>query len=198
MKEEIEQEKQRILKDFLKAAAFDEWNEETLVETAGHQALLIFADGIEGLTKYFHDTLNKTMEAQFHAIEGEKTHEKIIKMIELKFALYQPYKEAIRALTKYNLKPQNILSAKSRLWETCSKIWYLAGDKSTDYNYYSKRSLLATVYSSSLIYWLADESEDYHKTKSFIRNRIQNILTYSKAISNIKAKIISAFSVNEN
>lgn len=180
MNEQIEQDRQHILKKFLKAAAFDGWNNNVLMKIECKESPLLFFDGIEELTEYFHKSLNKNMEEQFNTIKGEKIHEKIIRMIEIKFSLYQSHKEAIRALMKYNLRPLSILSAKSRLWDTCSRIWYLAGDKSTDYNYYTKRTLLAGVYSSSLVYWLNDESEDHCNTKVFIRNRIKNILTFSK------------------
>ena len=100
--------------------------------------------------------------------------------MDLKFSQYNLHKEAVCCLMKYNLKPQNILSAKSRLWETCDIIWRLAGDTSTDFNYYSKRSILAGVYSSSFVYWINDDSEGYSKTKDFIRNRIKNVLTFGK------------------
>ncbi len=182
----IEQEKQLILKNFLKNAAFDKWSIENLNKScqesgfAPEYALLLFPLGIEDLTQYFHQTINEQMEAGFTDNIYTKVHEKIIYMIELKFALYDANKEAMRSLVKYNLKPQNILKAKSMLWQTCDKIWCLAGDKSTDYNFYTKRTILAAVYSASLVYWISDDSEDFAKTRAFIRNRIRNVLTFGK------------------
>lgn len=182
----IEQEKQLILASFLKNAAFDHWSEDNLKKSSEANgftpsyALLLFPNGLEDLTQYFHQMMNESMEASFANSSYNKIHERIIHLMELKFALYNPHKEAMRCLMKYNLKPQNILSAKTMLWQTCDKIWYLAGDNSTDYNYYTKRALLAAVYSSSFVYWLTDESEDYFKTKAFINHRIQNILTLGK------------------
>ena len=182
----IEEEKQLILKNFLKNAAFDGWSEVNLRKSSQDSgfspdyALLLFSNGLKDLTPYFHQSINQNMETKFANSSYKKIHEKIIHMIELKFELYNLHKEAIRCLVKYNLKPQNLLLAKTMLWQTCDKIWYLAGDTSTDFNHYTKRGLLAAVYSSSLLYWLTDDSEHYVKTKSFIRNRIQNTLTLGK------------------
>jgi ubiquinone biosynthesis protein COQ9 len=183
---QIDQEKQLILKNFLKNAPFDNWSISNLMKSsegsgfAAEYALLLFPNGVEDLTKYFHQAMNNEMEEAFINNPYNKAHEKVIHLIELKFALYNKYKEAVCCLVKYNLKPQNILLAKSMLWETCNKIWYLAGDKSTDHNYYTKRGLLAAVYSSSLVYFLNDNSEDYYKTREFIRSRIANVLALGK------------------
>jgi ubiquinone biosynthesis protein COQ9 len=183
----IEEEKQLILKNFLKNAVFDGWTEDNFsksVKSSGFKyeyALLLFSNGLEDLTQYFHDDLNKIMEENFLTNNVfAKIHEKIIYAIELKFSQYKKHKEAVRCLMKYNLMPQHILSAKSRLWNTCDIIWRLVGDESTDFNYYTKRSILAAVYASSFIYFINDDSEEFSKTKIFIRNRIKNSLIFGK------------------
>jgi ubiquinone biosynthesis protein COQ9 len=64
-------------------------------------------------------------------------------------------------------------------WRTSSEIWYASGDRSTDWNYYSKRALLASVYSATIMFWLSDEPDDtgdYPETWMFLERRIQNIL----------------------
>ena len=59
-------------------------------------------------------------------------------------------------------------------------MWYLAGDKSTDYNHYTKRALLEYVYSTSIMCWLSDESPDYIDTKKFIATKIKQVLSIGK------------------
>lgn len=183
----IEEEKQLILKNFLKNSVFDGWTDENLSKSANQSGfkseyyILLFPNGLEDLTQYFHNYLNKIMEDEFLANNVfTKIHEKIIYAIELKFSQYENHKEAVRCLMKYNLKPQHILATKSRLWSTCDIIWRLAGDESTDFNYYTKRSILAAVYASSFVYFINDDSEGFFKTKIFIRNRIKNSLIFGK------------------
>ena len=88
-------------------------------------------------------------------------------------------------LLQHNLLPQNLYKSQQLLWQTCDQIWYLAGDRSTDYNYYTKRSLLGYVYTSSVLYWLSDESADYLETKKFIRLKIQEVLKLGKWKSSV-------------
>jgi ubiquinone biosynthesis protein COQ9 len=55
-------------------------------------------------------------------------------------------------------------------------IWHAAGDTSTDYNFYTKRMLLAGVYSATLLFWLNDESEDFAATWAFLDRRIGEVV----------------------
>ena len=43
---------------------------------------------------------------------------------------------------------------------TVDAIWYAAGDSATDFNFYTKRGLLAAVYGATMLYWLDDRSPD--------------------------------------
>ena len=47
--------------------------------------------------------------------------------------------------------PQNIKIMKKNLYNTVDNMWYLAGDNSTDFNFYTKRIILASIYSNALI-----------------------------------------------
>jgi ubiquinone biosynthesis protein COQ9 len=181
MKKQIEKEKSLILEQFLKATPFDRWSESNLKkasEACGFEpdyALMLFPEGIAEFTLYFGDLMNQNMAKKFADNSYTKVSEKIIHLVELKLELYSFHKEAIRALHQYNVRPSNICAAQKQLWKTCDKIWCLAGDESTDYNHYTKRILLATVYSRTLLYWLSDDSENYADTKAFLRRKIKNV-----------------------
>jgi ubiquinone biosynthesis protein COQ9 len=60
-------------------------------------------------------------------------------------------------------------------------MWRAAGDTATDYNFYTKRALLAGVFSSTVAVWLDDTSEDLSDTESFLRRRIENVMEIEKA-----------------
>lgn len=192
IKKEIEKEKQNILAQFLKSAPFDGWNESNLKKSTidcGYKDgyhLVLFSEGISYFTEYFYNLLDQEMTHKFLANNTYvKISDKIIYLVELKLESYSLHKEAIRSLARYNLLPQNFCTAQKQLWRSCDQIWYLAGDASTDYNYYTKRALLAAIYSSTLLYWLDDTSEDYQDTKSFLRRKIKNIGSINKWKSSI-------------
>ena len=59
-------------------------------------------------------------------------------------------------------------------------IWTILGDTSEDYNWYSKRTILSGVYSSTVLYWLGDESEGSENTWAFLDRRIDGVMQFEK------------------
>ena len=73
------------------------------------------------------------------------------------------------------------------LFSISDEIWFLSGDKSTDFNYYSKRIILMNIYLSSFLYSLSDKSDNFEKTKSFIEKQINQVLVFGRIKSRIKS-----------
>ncbi|CAD5120903.1 DgyrCDS9456 [Dimorphilus gyrociliatus] len=78
--------------------------------------------------------------------------------------------------------PQNAPESLKLLAQLCDDIWYEAGDKSTDINWYTKRGLLAAVYKSSEFYMIQDTSEDFNATWKFLDRRLKDLSTVGKFI----------------
>ena len=55
-------------------------------------------------------------------------------------------------------------------------MWSVAGDKAEDYNYYSKRSLLAAVWTSTFLFWLEDRSDGFRDSWAFLDRRIGDVM----------------------
>lgn len=64
-------------------------------------------------------------------------------------------------------------------------IWRAAGDTSTDYNWYTKRALLAGVYTSTELYMLTDCSPEFADTDAALERRITEVLTIGKSIGSV-------------
>ena len=79
--------------------------------------------------------------------------------VRARLELLAPHREACRRLMSFLALPPNAGLAASSTWKTVNAMWYAAGDTSTDFNFYTKRALLASVYASTVLYWLGDESE---------------------------------------
>ena len=97
----------------------------------------------------------------------------------------EPHKEAVRRAAAVLAMPQHAVTASRGLWRTVDLMWRAGGDQSTDYNYYPKRAILAGVYSTTLLVWLNDDSEDLADTRAFLDRRIEGIMRFEKA----KAKL---------
>ena len=75
------------------------------------------------------------------------------------------------------LKPQNLTTTMSQLYNISDEIWYLAGDRSTDINWYTKRHLLTKVYCLTELYMIQDKSQGFSDTWEFLDRRLQEMET---------------------
>jgi ubiquinone biosynthesis protein COQ9 len=86
--------------------------------------------------------------------------------------------------------PQNAPHTVKQLGELVDEMWFLAGDQSADMNWYSKRVLLAGVYTSTGItdsielFMVSDKSENYENTNRFLDRRLQDVGTLGRSFSN--------------
>lgn len=94
-------------------------------------------------------------------------------------------REAVRRGLSVLSRPGNTALALRLLYQTVDDMWFAAGDRSSDWNFYSKRMLLGGVYSSTLMVWLNDNSEDFVETRAFLDRRIENVMQVPK----LKAKL---------
>ena len=113
----------------------------------------------------------------------------------IKFALRTRFeqagedREAVRSALAMMMQPANAGLAARTLWRTADAMWRAAGDTATDFNHYSKRAILGTVYSASLLYWLDDDSEGHAATWDFIDRRIDGIMAFEKSKARVKAAL---------
>ena len=94
--------------------------------------------------------------------------------------MLRPHKEAARRAAAFLTLPPHAGRAATLLYATVDAIWRAAGDTSTDFNFYSKRAILAGVYSATLLRWFTDESEDEAETSAFLDRRIEDIMRFEK------------------
>jgi ubiquinone biosynthesis protein COQ9 len=111
-----------------------------------------------------------------------KVRERIATAVRLRLEQNLGEREAIRKGLTFLALPQHATLATKLLYRTVDAMWLAAGDRSTDYNFYTKRLLLAGVYSSTLLVWLDDQSDGLEKTWAFLERRIDNVLKVGGSI----------------
>lgn len=97
--------------------------------------------------------------------------------------ILKAHKEAAR---KAAVLPQFLAGHVETLWHAADIIWRAAGDRTTDFNFYSKRVILAGVISTTMIAWFGDDSEDEAATIAFLDARIDNVLQFEKLKARLK------------
>lgn len=178
--------KKKILKHALIHVPFDGWS-QGLLEKASEEAGVdpsygwrIFPKGPLEAISYWSHLLDQEMLASLPSSENNRIREKVALAVKTRLSLLIPYRETARKTALYLASPLHLGQASRLLYETVNEIWYYAGDRSTDYNFYTKRGLLAWVYSSAFLYWLRDQSEGFENTWIFLDRRIDEVLKLPK------------------
>jgi ubiquinone biosynthesis protein COQ9 len=147
---------------------------------------LLFPDGLPQMVQEFENWLDTRMlDSLTQGEKPKKIREQIAFALETRIINLVP-KSVILHNSSFFLIPTNILAGSESACQTCDLIWKYAGDKSTDYNYYTKRGLLLPVYLSTKAFYIADNSKDHEKTKEFIKNALDNIINIASFKNRVK------------
>lgn len=118
---------------------------------------------------------------QAHPLQEMKVRERIATAVKLRIGAQITHREAVRKTVALHALPIYALHGLRCLYDTVNAIWYAAGDTATDFNFYTKRLMLAGVYSSTLLYWLDDKSPDQENSWAFLERRIADVMKIEKA-----------------
>lgn len=169
-------------------AAFDGWNDRSLAMAAGElgippaRAELAYSGGAAEMIDHWFDAIDRGMIEGFppDRIGRLKIRERIRDLVLHRIEALRPHKEALRRALAILSQPQNAPRAAQLAWRSVDRIWRLAGDTSTDFNHYTKRAILLGVYSSTILAWLDDDSEDMADTRAFLDRRIEDVMRFEK------------------
>ncbi len=177
-----------ILAAVITHVPFDGWSDAAIKNAAKDLDLppdfmrMAYAGGVSEMIEAHLANLDTELEKVLAKakLDKMKIRDRIKTAVLARLKLNEPDKELVRRTVGFLALPTNApLSAKC-LWRTCDLMWRMAGDTSTDYNHYTKRMILGGVYSTTLLTWLNDKSDDYQDTKAFLDRRIENVMEFEK------------------
>tara|TARA_B100000035_G_scaffold89474_1_gene75396 strand:- start:9988 stop:10593 length:606 start_codon:yes stop_codon:yes gene_type:complete len=116
-----------------------------------------------------------------------RTHEKVIFFVMRRLEIFNEILDKYKFF-KETLKPFIFLNTSKTLFKIADEIWFLSGDKSTDYNYYTKRFLLMKIYALTFSFFIFDRSEKFENTKIFLEKQIELVLGFGKLKQKFKRK----------
>lgn len=169
-------------------AGFDGWTDAALGAAAGElgvsaaAARLAFPGGAVDMIDAWLESIDVAMLAAFPAerIAALKVRERIYELIMFTKVNTLPEREAVRRALALLARPQNVAAGARLVWRGSDRIWRLAGDKATDFNHYSKRAILGSIYAATTLVWIDDASEDLADTRAFLRRRIDEVMRFEK------------------
>ncbi|XP_065827436.1 ubiquinone biosynthesis protein COQ9, mitochondrial-like [Oscarella lobularis] len=118
-------------------------------------------------------------------------------IIKARLALIEPYIEKWPQALALQSQPQYTVEAFTNLGHLMDDIWYLAGDNSTDMNWYTKRISLGAIYGSAELYMLQDRSPGYENTWTFVENRLDDFVALLRARKRIESQCKSSLQLLE-
>lgn len=174
----------RIVDAALPHVPFDGWTAATLAlaaRDAGLEkvtALRVFPGGpVDAIRHWSEVTDRRMVEACAEAGFAQKrTRDKVARAVRARLELVGAHREAVRRALAALAPPIHAGLSARLVWRTVDAIWYLAGDNATDFNYYTKRGLLAGVYGATVLTWLDDRSPGCADTWSFLDRRLDDAL----------------------
>ena len=171
------------------AAAFDGWSEAAVREAATaagidpDAAQFAFAGRAMDMIEAWVRSVDAAMQAALPAdqIAALKIRERIRTLVQFRLDAILHQKEALRRALSIMALPQNAPRSLALGWSSADAMWRLAGDTATDYNHYTKRLTLGSIYVATLAVYVGDNSEDHADTKAFLDRRIEGIMKFEKA-----------------
>lgn len=184
-----------VLAAILPQIAFDGWTDaayerglDEIGMTRG-EADLLFPQAMRDVIELFGAKADDAMLARIEEEPGFarlKVREKIAFAVRARLHYWQPHREAVRRMMFWYALPFNLVLGIKRLSKTVDLMWRAAGDTSTDFNFYTKRTLLAGVLKATILFWLDDDSPGSRASWDFLDRRISEVLKVGKTISLMK------------
>jgi ubiquinone biosynthesis protein COQ9 len=177
-----------VLEAALPHAAFDGFTDRVL-EDAGKAAGLakdelarLFPGGPISLIEFYSDAIDAEMSERLAAMDlpAMKIRARITEAVKTRLAILKRHKEAARRAAALLSLPMHATLAARLMYRSVDAMWRAAGDTATDFNFYTKRGILAGVYGSTLVRWFADASADEAATNEFLAARIENVMQFEK------------------
>ena len=144
--------------------------------------LRLFPDGPLSLLEAFSDSVDAEMEERLAKLElaAMPVRKRIATAVKTRLEILRPHKEAARRAVAHLSLPPNVALGAKLVYRTVDAMWRAGGDLSTDFNFYTKRGILAGVYGATLLRWFADDSADESATDAFLAARIENVMQFEK------------------
>jgi ubiquinone biosynthesis protein COQ9 len=186
--EHISGARERLIEAALPHVVFDGWSAATLkaaIDESGTDAglaRLAFPRGGIDMALAFHRRADRALSGELAetSLADMRIRDRITHCVRRRIELVADHREAVRRGATLLALPLNAPEGARAIWETADIIWTVCGDTATDYNWYTKRMILGSVYSATVLFWLGDTSPNFSSTWAFLDRRIEDVMRFEK------------------
>jgi ubiquinone biosynthesis protein COQ9 len=180
-----------ILQDIKKHVVKNGWSEDIFLDLENNHKFTydeiksLFPNGYKSILEIYLKEINLKMalEAKKINLIRLRVHERIRELIILRLNIMAREKNLITKTFFTLTLPNNYKLSIKNLYNTIDEIWFLAGDNSTDFNFYSKRVILTSIYLVVIIHFINNKNLD--KTIELLDRQLKKV----SKIPNIKNRI---------
>ena len=146
---------------------------------------VLFPEGDIDLIKFTLEQLNKELKEYCKKIDLIRlpVHKRIKKVLLSKISLMNKNKLFYRSIFLNLLIPKKNFSLLNQLYNSVDQIWFIAGDSSTDFNFYTKRLILSGIYSRVILFFFNNNNQEE------LENILDESLKRVSKIPEIKSKL---------
>ena len=146
---------------------------------------LLFPQGNIDLIKFALEQLNNDLEVYCRQIDLIRLpiHKRIRKVLLSKISLMNKDKPFYRSIFLNLLIPKKNFSLSNQLYNSVDQLWFIAGDSSTDFNFYTKRLILSGIYSRVMLFFFNNNNQEE------LENILDESLKRVSKIPEIKSKL---------
>ncbi|KQM18696.1 COQ9 family protein [Novosphingobium sp. Leaf2] len=185
------------------AAVFDGWSSQAVAQAAAASgmdadlAAYAFRDGPMTMIAAWIDHVDAAMNDALAGgvLSNLAIRERIRRLVWARLDAAAGREEALSRALSIMAMPQNLVASARLGWRSADRMWRLAGDTATDYNHYSKRAILAAIYAATLQVYANDTSVDKAASRAFLDRRIEGIMRFEKAKSQLLRQPDERFSM---
>jgi ubiquinone biosynthesis protein COQ9 len=187
-----------IIEAALAHIAFDGFTDKLMTRAAKEAGanktdmLRLFPNGALSLLEAYSESVDAEMENRLAKLKlaAMPVRGRITTAVKTRLAILKPRKGAARRAVAHLSLPPNVALGAKLVYRTVDAMWRAAGDVSTDFNFYTKRAILAGVYSATLMRWFTDDSADESATGAFLAARIENVMQFERLKAQAKAGLV--------
>lgn len=168
------------------AAAFDGFTPRAVASAARAAGVdpdvagLAFPGGAADMVDAWFASVDTEMLERLPAdqLAAMKIRDRITGLVEARLAILAPHRESLRRALAVLALPGNVALGLRLGWRAADAMWAAAGDTATDFNHYSKRAILGSVYAATMAVFLNDESDGHADTRAFLARRIARVMQF--------------------
>ncbi len=184
-----------IITHALPSVPFDGWTQPVLSQAAkeaGYKstdAIRVFPGGAMDAVDHYFDMMDcaMLMALENYNLDSMKIRERVALCVRLWLEAQETHKEALRKALALQALPLNSHHGLKNLYHLVDDIWHAIGDTSTDFNFYTKRLMLAGVITTTTRFWLDDKSAGHELSWAFLDRRIEDVMKIEKAKSKLRS-----------